>query len=112
MQDSFRQRSSDFQVATTESRADQVSTERPRSTSRCGGRPDRCRNRLRGYNFQPRALLYLTEMMRLAEDGVMFTIARFEKRFSYLQGHCEIPRIACGDKKKNNTFPRFWGSLS
>ena|ERR1039458_55937 len=27
---------------------------------------------------------YLTEMMRLAEDGGMFTIARFEKQFSYL----------------------------
>ena len=33
--------------------------------------------------------------MRLAEDGVMVTIARFEKRFSYLQGHREILRIAC-----------------
>src|ERR1017187_940980 len=106
MQDSFRQRSSDFQLSTTESRADQVSAERPRPTSRCGGR-DRCRNRLRRYNFQPRPLLYLTEMMRLAEDGVMFTIARFEKRFSYLQGHREILRIACGDKNKSNTFPRF-----
>src|ERR1039458_3353408 len=97
MQDSFRQRSSDFQLSTTESRADQVSTEPPRPTNRCGGRPDRCRNRLRRYNSQPRPLLYLTEMMRLAEDGVMFTIARFEKRFSYLQGHCEILRIACGE---------------
>jgi hypothetical protein len=28
-----------------------------------------------------------TKMMRLAEDGAMFTIARFEKQFSYLQGH-------------------------
>jgi YD repeat-containing protein len=34
-------------------------------------------------------------MMRLAEDGPMFTIARFEKQFSYLQGHSEILRIAC-----------------
>jgi hypothetical protein len=34
-------------------------------------------------------------MMRLAEDGAMFTIARFEKQFSYLQGHGEILRIAC-----------------
>src|ERR1017187_5112597 len=111
MQDSFRQRSSDFQLSTTESRADQVSTEPPRPTNRCGGRPDRCRNRLRRYNSQPRPLLYLTEMMRLAEDGVMFTIARFEKRFSYLQGHCEILRIACGDKKKKQNFSPLWGSL-
>jgi hypothetical protein len=36
-----------------------------------------------------------TKMMRLAEDGAMFTIARFEKQFSYLQGHGEILRIAC-----------------
>jgi hypothetical protein len=37
---------------------------------------------------------YPTEIMRLAEDGVMFTIARFEKRFCYLQNQGEILRIA------------------
>jgi hypothetical protein len=42
----------------------------------------------------------------------MFTIARFEKRFSYLQGHCEILRIGCGDKKKKQYFSSLWGSLS
>src|ERR1019366_2518416 len=105
MQDSFRQRSSDFQLSTTESRADQVSTERPRPTSRCGGRPDGSRDRLRGYNFQPRPVLYLTEMMRLAEDGVMFTIARFEKRFSHVQGHCEILQSLAETKRRTILFP-------
>jgi hypothetical protein len=37
-------------------------------------------------------------MMRLAEDGAMFTIARFEKRFSYLQGHSEILRTLAGEQ--------------
>ncbi len=31
-------------------------------------------------------LLYLTEMMHLAEDGVMFTIARFEKTIQLAGG--------------------------
>jgi len=35
-------------------------------------------------------------MVRLAEDGAMFKIARFEKQFRYLRGHSEILRIACG----------------
>jgi hypothetical protein len=30
-------------------------------------------------------------MMRLAEDGVMFTIARFGKRVGHLQSRSEIP---------------------
>ena len=36
---------------------------------------------LRRYTFQSPIL---QEMMRLAEDGVMFTIARFENDFCYL----------------------------
>jgi len=35
-------------------------------------------------------------MVRLAEDGAMFKIARFEKQFRYLRGYSEILRIACG----------------
>jgi hypothetical protein len=44
-------------------------------------------------------------MMRLAEDGVMFTIARFEKRFSYLQGHCEILQSLAETKRRTILFP-------
>jgi hypothetical protein len=35
---------------------------------------------------------YLTEMMRLAEDGVMFTIARFENALAMFQRRIEIFR--------------------
>jgi hypothetical protein len=83
MEFSFRQRSQDVQLSKPNGAL---------TKSSYGGRSDRCRNQLRRYNFQPRPL---PKMMRLAEDGAMFTIARFEKQFSYLQGHGEILRIAC-----------------
>ena len=44
-------------------------------------------------------------MMRLAEDGMMFTIARFEKRFSYLQGYSESSESFARQKEKPILFP-------
>src|ERR1017187_3207241 len=79
MQDSFRQRSQDFQLWKTDWCAAQGSTERPRPTKSCGGAIPT----VAAIGFAaPATTPTLSEMMRPAEVGAMFTIARFEKRFS------------------------------
>jgi hypothetical protein len=57
---------------------------------------DAARDPLRWYCFGCGYAALCTEMVRLAEDGAMFKIARFEKQFRYASGHSEILRIACG----------------
>jgi hypothetical protein len=87
MEFSFRQRSQDVQLAKPNGALTKFQPSDLVQQAATVAGSDRCRNQLRRYNFQPRPL---PKMMRLAEDGAMFTIARFEKQFSYLQGHGEI----------------------
>jgi hypothetical protein len=44
-------------------------------------------------------LTLATEMVRLAKDGAMFKIARFEKQFRYTSGPSRNPRIACDEAR-------------